>query len=286
MTGPDKRLNAWRDDLADRRLEGRVEAARFVDGAPAMVMAPRAGLRSRPDAGMGYCSEALFGDVVDVFETRDQWAWVQMQKDGYVGYMRANVLAREFAAPTHRICVTSTLVFREPDLKSQPARPLYLNSRVRVSERTGDWTGLATGGFVYAAHLSDCKTFSHDPVNVALDFTGTPYLWGGSSAAGLDCSGLVQQAFHACGQPAPRDSDMLEKQLGRAIEITGDNPARRGDLVFWDGHAGMMCDAENLLHANGFHMAVRVENFAKARERIAKAYGSQPRFRRVYGNKQ
>jgi len=273
----DPRLNAYRPDLADIRLTGMVEAQNFVDGDITSIIEPRVALRSTPDFTAGFTSEALLGDRVRVFEVKDGWAWGQMEKDSYVGYLPLETLSGVYMVPTHRVCVPATFIYPKADLKSQPATRIFLNSRLTVDEISGDWAGLAGGGFVFQSHICDKDEFALDPVAVAEQFINVPYLWGGSTQDGLDCSALVQQSYHACGLECPRDSDMMEQVIGE----TGHNSRQRGDLVFWDGHIGIMLDEQAMIHANGHHMAVAIENFAEVEARISETFGSKARFKRT-----
>lgn len=273
----DPRTNAFRPDLADTRLKGQVEADRFVDGEWATVIEPRVALRARPDEAAGFTTEALLGDRIRVFERKGKWAWGQMEKDAYVGYFSTAALTGEMASPTHQVCVPATFIYPQADLKSQPAIRIFLNSLLVIDHVEGDWAALSDGGYVYDAHIAPTDRPQGDPVAVAEQFVGVPYLWGGNTQDGLDCSGLVQQAYHAAGRECPRDSDMIERTVGDA----GKNSMQRGDLVFWDGHIGMMLDEYRMIHANGHHMAVAIEDFAQAQERISKTFGSTARFKRV-----
>jgi cell wall-associated NlpC family hydrolase len=123
-------------------------------------------------------------------------------------------------------------------------------------------------GFLPASHLAPLDHRETDFVAVAERFLGTPYLWGGKTNYGLDCSGLVQLALTACGIRCPRDSDMQERALGALVDMKN---LRRGDLVFWKGHVAIVRDPKTFLHANAFHMAVAVEPIAEAIARIAGA---------------
>jgi cell wall-associated NlpC family hydrolase len=262
--------------LADKRLQDKVSAERFANGVMMSVCAPQLGLRSKPAEDACFISQALFGDLVRVFQVADGWAWGQMEKDDYVGYMPVSGLSEENHHATHRVHVPATYIYPKADLKSQPAIRIFMNSMLAVETKENGWAGLATGGFVYLKHIRPKDQFYDDPVSVAEEFLHAPYLWGGSSVDGLDCSALVQQAYHACGKSCPRDTDMIEAEIGE----TGSNSLKRGDLVFWDGHIGMMVDEKKLIHANGFHMAVIVEEFSQAEQRISREYGSTPRIKR------
>ena len=268
----DPRRNAYRPDLADARLRGLVEATRFVDGAPRVVTAPSAALRRRPAPAAPLDSEALHGERVTVFEARsDGWSWVQLCGDQYVGYVETSALGDIGAAPTHRIVVPRSFVYPSANVKSPPLGWLPMGAAIAACPHDERFVTIEGGGFVIARHVAPLGAPMPDFVAVAESFIAVPYLWGGKTGLGLDCSGLVQVALDAAGRPAPRDSDMQESELGVAVN---DHAAlRRGDLVFWKGHVGVMRDAETLLHANGHHMQVASEKLAEATTRIAEREG-------------
>lgn len=269
MTCPDRRRNAFRPGLADRGLADVVQAETFVEGRPAQVVVAIASIRREPRFDAMQVTEALLGETVRVFDEREGWAWVQLDADGYVGYVSADALANDIVSATHRIAVPATFVYPQPSLKSQPAEALTLNARVPVAGDDGEYARLANGRFVFRGHLRQLSDRETDYVAVAARFLHVPYYWGGKSVHGLDCSGLVQLAFEACGLPCPRDSDMQEVELGEAVPAGDLALLQRGDLVFWDGHVGIMADGVTLLHANGFHMMVVEEPLAAAAARIA-----------------
>ena len=272
MTILDKRLHAARPDLADSRLRGRVEAERFVDGRPARAAREVVPLRRRPAPDAPLDTEILFGEALRVFEeTVDGWSWVQLDGDGYVGWTpSAGLSAGEGEAPTHRVRVPRTLVFPEPDIKRPPLGALPLGALVtggeRASDRNADYLRIAPDGWVVVQHLAPAGETVGDFVAVAERFAGVPYLWGGKSALGVDCSGLVQVALSMAGRAAPRDTDMQQAGLGTALEP--DAGLRRGDLVFWPGHVGVMLDETRVLHANAHHMLTAAEPLAETVARL------------------
>jgi cell wall-associated NlpC family hydrolase len=277
----DPRLTPARPDLADERLRGLVEAARYVPGTLQRVTAMLAPLRRAPRADAALDTEALCGDPVTVYEVADGWAFVQLGLDGYVGYLPAAALGPPDPAPTHRVTALRSFVFPAPDLKRPPLGHLSLGARVSVVATEAGYALLAGGGAVWAAHLSAPDARAADIAGTAERLVGTPYLWGGRSSLGLDCSGLVQLVLGEAGLAAPRDADMQERGLGTHLPV---DPAglRRGDLVFWRGHVGLMLDGERLIHANGHHMAVAVEPLREAVERIAvKSFGAVTSIRRL-----
>ena len=268
---PDPRRHAYREDLAAEKLRGLVKAGRYVKGEPRQVSAPSLPLRREPRFDATLDTEALLGEAVTLYDESEGWAWVQLARDDYVGYMPSEGLTPRLAAPTHRIAALRTYVFPEPDAKTPPLSLLSLNALVTALTTDGKFLALAGGGHVFAGHAVPVGEVAPDFVAVAETFLGTPYLWGGRTSVGLDCSGLVQLALEAAGHAAPRDADMQAAELGRAIDLRQGAKLRRGDLVFWEGHVGIMTSAKDFLHANAFHMAVEVEPFAAARKRIKAA---------------
>ena len=275
MTPFDPRTTPARSDLAARHLEGKVTAARFVEGTPREVIAARAPLRHAPSHDAPLDTEALKGERVIVYETTEEgWCWGQLEADNYVGYLPAGALGPPGPAPTHKVAALRTFVFPGPSIKLPPLEALFLGCRLGIARNEGDFAVTASGGYAPARHLAPVAAKEPDFVAVAERFTGVPYLWGGKTSFGLDCSGLVQVALTAAGIACPRDSDMQERALGSGVELAPDcSNLRRGDLVFWRGHVAIVRDNKNFVHANAFHMAVAIEPIAEAVARI-KASGS------------
>ncbi len=277
----DPRLTPYRTDLAADWLEGQVEATRFVVGTAMQVIAPVADVRREPRFDAALDTQALCGDTVTVFEeTAEGWAWGQLAADGYVGYLPSSALSKAVSAPTHRVNVPSTFTYTAANIKQQPVESLPLGAGVSGGEETGDFCRLSTGRLIWAMHLSPVDKTADDFVSVCEQLMGAPYLWGGTSAWGLDCSGLISMGLRMAGIDHPRDSDMLEAGFGLAHGNFGENTLQRGDLVFWKGHIGVMRDTETLLHANGYHMQAISEPLAGAVERIAHLYARPTTCRR------
>jgi cell wall-associated NlpC family hydrolase len=264
----DRRLHVYRSDLADARLQGQVEADRFVSGTAMQFVAPCTPVHRAPQPDAMQLTQALMGETALVYDDADGWAWVQLDHDQYVGYVRSESLSATVRQTTHRVSVATTLIYPKPDLKTQPAILIPLNAKLAVIAEHGQYSELATGGFVFTKHIS-ADVAQSDYVAIAEKFLNATYLWGGKTQSGLDCSGLVQTALHACGILCPRDADMQEKELGTALQINDLDGLKRGDLVFWEGHVGIMYDESNLLHANGFHMQTVIEPLKLAATRIA-----------------
>ena len=270
---PDRRRHAYRGDLAAEALRGLIKAERYVKGEARQVAVPALPLRREPRFDATLDTEALFGETLTVFDESEGWARMQLSRDGYVGYMPSEGLIPDIVSPTHRVAALRTYVYPQPDGKVPPLALLSLNALLTVSGKEGRFLALAGGGYVFARHASPLGKVAPDYVAVARAFLGTPYLWGGRTSLGLDCSGLVQLAAEAAGLKAPRDTDMQAAELGRPIDWSGAR-LRRGDLVFWEGHVGIMTSPEELVHANAYHMAVEVEPLAEATARIS-ALGSE-----------
>lgn len=269
----DRRVTPARPDLAADFLRGQIEAARYVAGLERRIAAASAPLRRAPDALAPLETEALHGEGVVVYETSGGWAWAQLARDGYVGYLPAEALAAP-VAPTHRVAALRTHAYPGANVKLPPRFALSLGALLRIERWDGDFAVTLDGACLYARHLAPLDAFETDFVAVAERFLETPYLWGGRTSEGIDCSGLVQSALGAAGVQAPRDSDMMQAALGapRPVEEALTN-LRRGDLIFWKGHIGVMQDSETLLHANGWHMKVASEPLVVARARIADGAG-------------
>ena len=274
MASFDPRLTPARPDLAAAHLEGKVKAARYVAGEEREVVDAVAPVRRSPTPDASLDTQALKGERVSVYETTEEgWAWGQLADDGYVGWLPSNALAAPGPAPTHKVAVPRTLVFPGPDIKLAPIEALSLGARLAITHIDGALAVTASGAYVPASHLVRVKATGDDIVTVAETFVHVPYLWGGKTSAGIDCSGLVQIALSACGLLCPRDSDMQESALGMPL-TSNLSEARRGDLVFWKGHVAIVRDWATLIHANAFHMAVAIEPTRDAVARI-RASGSE-----------
>jgi cell wall-associated NlpC family hydrolase len=286
MTVLDSRLNAFRPDLADIRLRGQVDAGSFVPGKPMQVTAPGADLRREPRPDSGLDTQLLFGETVDVFEEHEGWCWAQAHADGYTGYVPFTALSELISGVTHTITAPRTFLYPGPDMKLPAEAALSMGSRLAVvgeaETRGTHYLVLANGGAVVASHAGELAATANDPVAVAERLLETPYLWGGRSGHGIDCSGLLQLAYSMCGIQLQRDTSMQRHSAGREIVPgQGGEYLQRGDLVFWKGHVAMMRDGSTIIHASGHAMAVVIEDYAEAVRRIGYLYGQPVAFRRV-----
>jgi cell wall-associated NlpC family hydrolase len=277
----DPRLTPARADLAAKHLEGKVTAARFVEGRVYEVIEPQAPLRREPQPDAPLETEALKGERVTIYDANGEgWGWGQLAADGYVGWLPDNALAPPGAAPTHKVTALRTLMFPGPSIKLPPLEAPPLGARLAIARIEDRMAVTQSGAYVPAAHLAPVGEYETDFVAVAERFLGTPYLWGGKTALGLDCSGLVQVALTACGVACPRDSDMQEEVLGTAVAADL-SALRRGDLIFWKGHVAIVRGPDSLLHANAHHMAVAIEPVAQAVVRIRNAGSEITSIRRI-----
>jgi cell wall-associated NlpC family hydrolase len=272
MAALDPRVTPARPDIAAKHLRGKVEAASFVEGTAQQVIAGIVPLRAAPSHEATLLTEALCGEIVTVYETDEEgWAWGQLNADNYVGWLPAAAMLAPGAPPTHRVAALRTLAFPGPSIKLPPMDALPLGAQATVVREQDSFAVTAAGGFIPKSHLVPLATTESDFVAVAERFVGTPYLWGGKSSMGIDCSGLVQVALTACGIKCPRDSDMQESALGKPASLAG---LQAGDLIFWKGHVAIARARNSMIHANAFHMAVTIEPVADGLARIAAA-GSQ-----------
>ncbi len=255
----DRRLTPATARAAHVSLRGRVQAAAWTEGEPAEVALPLAGLLAAPGGALD--RQLLLGEAFLVIDRQGEWAFGQAGKDGYCGWILAAALGPP-TQPGHWVASLGTHLYPEPRVQARPLGSLTLNARLRVTAQQGAFAA-TPHGWVPAAHLRPLGAWHPDPAGVAGLFLGVPYLWGGNSREGLDCSGLVQAARLACGLPCPGDSDLQEAALPAA-----EGPAQRGDLLFWPGHVGMLLDEATLIHANGHHMAVVAEPLAEVEARI------------------
>jgi cell wall-associated NlpC family hydrolase len=283
MTAYDRRITPARPDLAAAHLKGLVEAERFVEGRPARVELPVVPMTPSRQVNAARDTEILYGEEVQVYDVQGGYAYIQSERDGYVGYVFEPAVRPRRAPATHRVAVLRTHLYPGPSIKLPPNFLLPMNARLTIERWSNEFAVTDTSAHIIASHLAPLDEPEPDFVAVAERYLGTPYLWSGRTSLGLDCSGLVQTALEAAGIAAPRDSDMQEKALGEPVELAPDlSNLKRGDLVFWKGHVGIMTGPTELLHANGHHMMVVKEPVAEAVARIhEKSFGAVTSVRRL-----
>jgi cell wall-associated NlpC family hydrolase len=271
----DPRLTPARPDLAAKYLEGKVKAARFVAGQEFEIVDGVTPVREKPSSDAMLLTQALKGERATIYDRNGEgWVWGQLNSDGYVGWLPDRALAQPGAAPTHKVTALRTFTFPGPSIKLPPTGTLPLGAKLAVRRDDGAFAVTHDGWYVPQQHLGMLDVKESDFAAVAERFVGTPYLWGGKSGLGIDCSGLVQVALNAACIGCPRDSDMQEAALGRALPPAEAPKLRRGDLIFWNGHVAIARDADSIVHANAHHMATVIENTRDAIARI-KAAGSE-----------
>jgi cell wall-associated NlpC family hydrolase len=282
MPAFDPRLTPARPDLAAKELEGKVTAARFVEGRVFEVIEPQTAVRATPTPDAPLLTEALKGERVAIYDMNAEgWAWGQLAADGYVGWLSANALSPAGPSATHKVTALRTFAFPGPSIKLPALEALPLGARVAIARFEDRLAVTRSGAYVPALHLALLDFVEPDFVAVAERFLGVPYLWGGKTALGLDCSGLVQVALTATGRICLRDSDMQEQALGALVPHTEEGALQRGDLVFWKGHVAIVRDGATLIHANAFHMAVAIEPLGEAITRISEAGSEITSVRRI-----
>ena len=258
--------------MAAAALREKVAADRYVEGEAGQVSASSAPLRRAPRYDAPLDTEALRGEMVTIYEENEGWAWVQLDRDRYVGYLPSEALSEQLRQITHRVTALRTYVFPSPDIKAPPMDLLSLNAGVAVTGEQDKFLELQDRGFIFTGHAAPAEQRAPDFIEVAQRFIGTPYLWGGRTSIGLDCSGLVQLSLEAAGIASPRDTDVQETALGEPLsEPTNPALARPGDLIFWKGHVGIVNHGGELLHANAHHMATVAEPLGQGVKRIAEA---------------
>jgi cell wall-associated NlpC family hydrolase len=277
----DPRRNAYRDDIAALALKDKVKAQRYVTGELRQVVAAAAPMRYLPRFDAPLLTEALVGELVTVYDVEEGWGWVQASRDGYVGYMPLDTLSAMIEDPTHWLIARASFVYPTPDMKRPPIMRLSFGAEMTIIAREGRFLELSRGGFVFAGHIQPMDERPKDYVRFAERFVGTPYLWGGRTSAGIDCSGLVQVSMLGAGMACPRDSDMQEAEVGEKLGLDAVESVRRGDLLFWKGHVGVVQSPEWMLHASGHQMEVVVEPVRRAVERLAATHGPVTSIRRV-----
>lgn len=273
----DPTLHPYRPDLAAASLKGRVEAPRFVEGVRRQARRGIVPVRATPGETGPQTTELLYGEVFTVFEEADGWCWGQSETDGYVGYAREEGFAGTVVPPTHRVAALRAFIYPKPDMKTPPAKAVSLGALIAVAGADGRYLQLvedgAPAGWIHEATIRPFAARDADAAATALRFLGVPYLWGGRSSLGIDCSGLMQIALAQAGVSIDRDTRIQVRTAGSLAGESAETGLKRGDLIFFPGHVGMMLDAEAMVHATAHVMAVTVEPMRDVAMRTLKSDG-------------
>lgn len=276
----DPRRHVYREDLADAALKDKVKAQRYVQGELRQIVASAAPVRFTPRFDASLLTEGICGEKAMLFDIEEGWGWIQLESDGYVGYVPMDCLSATIDEPNYHVVSRATFVYPAPDLKRPPIMRLSFNSLVCVVGRDGRFLELSRGGFIFGGHVLPVEEKAKDFVRLAERLIGTPYLWGGRTSNGLDCSALVQLSLAGIGISVPRDTDMQEEEVGQNVPMNLDK-LQRGDLLFWRGHVGILQSPEWMIHASGHQMEVVVEPVRRAIERISPTHGDPTSLRRI-----
>lgn len=261
----DPRLTLARPDIAEVALKDELESGRYTTPKAQRVSVALADLKREPTSSAPLLTQAVMGEKVDVLLDVDGWSFARLCGDGYVGYIKSSALTPHSPLPTHKVSVPMTHVYAKPDLKTAQPLPLPFLSQIAIggAPTQNGFVEVKGQGWVYNKHLVPLDQALGDRVETALTFLHTPYLWGGRSCSGIDCSALVQLVLQAAGQACPRDTDLQNAQLGTLVSRHFD-PAlgKRGDLVFFPGHVGMLINSQSMIHANATRMKVSIDTVA------------------------
>lgn len=257
----DRRLTPATPRIAHVSLKGVVDVPVYTEGTLMRVAQPVADLLRAPNGARE--RQLLLGEAFLVIDRHEGHAFGFATKDSYCGWLPDAALSRG-PEPTHWVCTPGTHLYPEPKVQAPEISALSLGAQVAVTAQHGKWAE-TTQGFIPACHLLPLGQHLTDPIAVAETLLGTPYLWGGNSRSGIDCSGLAQLAHWACGIAIPGDSD-LQESVGNAL--AADALLQRGDMLFWKGHIALVVDEARLIHANGHTMSVAYEGITACINRI------------------
>ena len=260
----DPRLTPANEIVACSTLKGKIKHANFVEAKNYQVNVPFVDLLGSPDGKRN--RQLIYGSKVKYFSAAKGWAFIQNTYDNYVGYVPESTIASE-TQKTHIVTAPLAHVFMEPNIKSKNIEILPLAARVS-GEMIGNGFLETELGWISVSQLKRKTELSKDPVEVSKLLQNAPYLWGGNTTLGIDCSGLIQISLLLCGIDCPGDSDQQMNTLGQNIDIG--SPRKKGDIIFWKGHVAWALNERQILHANAYHMATVIEEANEAIERIKK----------------
>jgi len=243
---------------------------KFFTGQRLKIIDNYTPIKCSPNIDSETMSEALYGENFILKKTFKNWLFGKLESDNYEGFISINSISTEDYKHTHYVSELRTYMYSKPDIKSVTTGILSINSLITVVDEVRGFSKLNNDSYVFTRHIDLKSKKNNNYIDTAIKFTNTPYKWGGRTSFGIDCSGLVQLSLMNSGYECPRDSELQKQVLGKNIPLeTCFNNLKKGDLIFWEGHVGIMVSDKNIIHANSFSMDTRIEKLTDVDSRIS-----------------